>query len=268
MSLKTIQSERVIVTTKIGANTYKLFQIIFSKKDGSIFINFPYYKNTKGLISKVNFPGNTKIPADLSLVPGGKVTSHMVKYAHHPDGRVHFSQDGKIYTKILKKAVPINEINGHFFTFQIQGLDHFKCDNTNKKNNIKKTKLVFKLGETEPPAIKAVGHIYSYNLLLNNTEGDVKGPIAHFHTPDGKTGLSFLISSPFNQLRDKILAIFLEEIPLLDKQNTTALTFIGGFDKPEIVNNIQIDTSFLALSYPAENYDDLKTTIGSVDFER
>lgn len=66
-----------------------------------------------------------KYPASLSLLDGGKVTGHKVKYSHHPDGRVHFSQDGKIRTVIQKKSIPLSEAEGHLFTVQLQGLKDF-----------------------------------------------------------------------------------------------------------------------------------------------
>jgi hypothetical protein len=53
---------------------------------------------------------------------GGKVTSHLVKYSHHPDGRAHFSQDGKILTAIKRQSIALDRQNGHMFTLYIQGL--------------------------------------------------------------------------------------------------------------------------------------------------
>jgi hypothetical protein len=43
------------------------------------------------------------------------------------------------------------------------------------------------------------------------------------------------------------------------------LTFVGGFDSKEIINNYQVDTSFLIMTCPADNYEELKDTIGSLD---
>lgn len=59
-------------------------------------------------------------PTSLSLIDGGKVTSHKVKYSHHPDGRTHFSQDGKIFTKVIKSSASFDEVDGHLFTVQFQ----------------------------------------------------------------------------------------------------------------------------------------------------
>ncbi len=65
-----------------------------------------------------------------------------------------------------------------------------------------------------------------------------------------------------------ILMLACEGIPRLDKESPTALTFIGGFDAPNIVNNLKMDTTFLAISYPAKNYSELRDRVGSIDFAR
>lgn len=51
----------------------------------------------------------------LDLRDGGKVTSHLVKYAHHPDGEAHFSQTGKVLTQVRRRAMPLDGIEGHCF---------------------------------------------------------------------------------------------------------------------------------------------------------
>ena len=121
MALRVFKSKRFVVSVKLRERRYKILQIMFSKRDGSIYINFPYYSDTRGLISLVTYPGDIST-THLRLEPGGRVTSHLVKYSHHQDGRAHFSQDGKIKTEVKKMSVPLTEINGHFFTVQIQGL--------------------------------------------------------------------------------------------------------------------------------------------------
>ena len=100
-------------------------QITFSKKDGTLYVHFPYYAHSQGIASLVTWIPDNPPPANLSLIEGGKVTSHLVKYSHHPDGRAHFSQDGKVYTSIKKQSLPINMIDGHVFSVQIQGLSSY-----------------------------------------------------------------------------------------------------------------------------------------------
>lgn len=262
------KSKRTTLAAKVAGIRYKLLQIMYGKKDGSIYISFPYFENTFGLISLVNFPGRIKQPADLSLTPGGKVTSHLVKYSHHPDGRAHFSQDSKIRTAILKNAAPLSEINGHFFTAQLQGLHCYKSESKLTPNSNEKITLDFDFGEREPESIKIVGRLYSTEVLMNSIVGEVEGPKVQVETDSGEKGVAFLIGDPFNRKHEKIMLITCKVIPRLDSNADTALTFIGGFDHVDMVNNTNLDTAFLALSYPVSDYDELRKRVGTVDIEK
>jgi hypothetical protein len=52
-------------------------------------------------------------------------TTHRAKYAHHVDGRAHFSQDRKIYTRIVNQARRLDGDIPHMFTMSLQGVDQF-----------------------------------------------------------------------------------------------------------------------------------------------
>ena len=88
IEIEPYRAERYVIATR-KKKPNKLFQIIFGKH-GSVFVNFPYFENSKGMVSLVKYPSNTRDPIDLSLVDGGKVTSHLVKYSHPPDGEGAF----------------------------------------------------------------------------------------------------------------------------------------------------------------------------------
>ena len=45
----------------------------------------------------------------------------------------------------------------------------------------------------------------------------------------------------------------------------TTLTFIGGFDDVTTIHDPSRPTSMLALTYPADDADDLRSRIGSID---
>lgn len=125
MNLPAFISERFVITVETGDDRRKVFQVLFQKSDGSLFVSFRYFKDVAGLLTLVTLNARTKYPTSVSLLDGGKVTGHKVKYSHHPDGRVHFSQDGKVRTVIQKKSIPLSEAEGHLFTVQLQGLKDF-----------------------------------------------------------------------------------------------------------------------------------------------
>jgi len=96
-----VLSERVVCVVKVGELRAKAFQIGF-ERDGSLFIHFPYFRHRIGILSSAEIPATGERKVDVSLEHGGKVTSHLIKYSHHTDGRAHFSQDGKIFTAIKR----------------------------------------------------------------------------------------------------------------------------------------------------------------------
>ena len=92
MALNPILSKSVVIQANFRDSRHNILQIGFLK-DGSLVVHFPYFKHTRGLLSVVSVPQMRT--ADVSLEPGGKCTSHLVKYTHHVDGEAHFSQDKK-----------------------------------------------------------------------------------------------------------------------------------------------------------------------------
>src|SRR5712691_4530164 len=96
-----LRSERFVISIECGERRHKVFQCQFAKRDGSVFISFPYFRHSEGLVSLASWPAG-EVSSVVSLELGGRVSSHLVKYSHHPDGRAHFSQDGKVLTVIKK----------------------------------------------------------------------------------------------------------------------------------------------------------------------
>lgn len=266
-----LRSERFIVTVKVGAIQYKVFQIIFPKSDGTLCVNFPYFKLNEGILSHATLAPGIVFPADLSLNDGGKVTTKLVKYSHHPDGRAHFSQDGRVFTAIKKQAQPINKVQGHEFTVQLQGLKYFEpwaFTNSNMLHTTKCTTLCFSFNDKEPDAIRFSAHWYSQEVIKNRVASGVIGPSMVAIDPEGKHFRSFLCSTPAGRAgEDRILVLSGADIPRLSQDDEGALTFVGGFDGPEIISDRTRPTTLLALSYPFPNTDVMTKILGSVDLE-
>ncbi len=209
-----LSSERFIVCIKVvGKNIKKMFQIIFSKNDGSVFINFPYYKHPNGLVSIVTLKSGTKYPTSSQLTTGGKITSHLVKYTHHPDGNVHFSQDKKVLTKIKKESVPLKNIHGHFFTIMLQGVRDYTETKSNNDYSYSKTKTqrlrhFYSIKSEGLSALKFVGRYYNQNKIAHQIVGEVKGSIVPCQTDTGKKYTGFLIKHPFeNSTKDNVILL-------------------------------------------------------------
>jgi hypothetical protein len=265
-SLVYFSTEKYVITVRTNANLYKIFQIQF-QKDGSLQINMPYFIHQEGLLSEAVVPNNTSFPYELSLIPGGKVTTHRVHYSHHVDGEAHFAQDKKIYTRIRRKSVPLKSQSGHIFTILIWGIPNFELASSLKDQTSTNNRAVLTFNFNEVPnAIKFVGMWYSTRFLRKNFTGKREtSPKVSLMSPDGRVREGFLLIDPFLEDGDKYaLAIYCEKVPSEDKKET--LTFMGGFDPTEIINDHSRETKVLTLMYPAENVEELRKQIGSVDY--
>ena len=76
--------------------------------DGSIYIFFPGFIDTSGIACCAVMRAGVSGQTNLDLKDNGRVTNHLVKYAHHSDGRAHFSQTGKVRTEIRRQSVPLH----------------------------------------------------------------------------------------------------------------------------------------------------------------
>lgn len=271
MDIPAFVSERFVITIETASDRRKVFQLLFRKKDGSLFVSFPYYKHTVGLLTYVTLKAHTRYPSSFSLIEGGKVTSHKVKYSHHPDGRVHFSQDRKIFTKVRKQSVALAEADGHIFTIQLQGLEDFEGLEEDEKLPVltpKKTILNFRFPGQPPESIKLVGHWHSMRSFLGRIEQTGTRPWLICERSDGTKVGGALIADPFIKSRElHYLLLTCEGIPRLDKDRHSTLTFLGGFDPSAIALNHTKDTSFLAMAYPAtQSYEEMVKQIGTVDY--
>src|SRR3954463_1182243 len=123
--LRFITHPKAVVTVETSQGIYQICHLMFAK-DGSIFVQFPYFKHTTGLVSKISFEPTLISPTRFDLKDGGKVSSHLVKYSHHPDGRVHFSQDGKVRTEIQRTSFRLDGPIGRIFQMSAYDLRGFK----------------------------------------------------------------------------------------------------------------------------------------------
>ena len=268
--LRRFQAERFIFTVQAGSNRYKICQILFGKSDGTVYVTFPYFDIKEGIASVGAFTPFLA-SSDIKLETNRKVTSNPVKYTHHPDGEAHFSQEGKVKTLIRKKSVPLQEVEDHFFTLHAQGLSHFDVDSaeTDYEPKLKRTVLNFDFKDKNPSALKIVGRWYALKALIQRAQGKIMGPKVQGQTPNGKLVPSFLIGPPQGWFMEKFfLSVSCEEIDILDKDLDALMLFIGGFDKPSRANDLSKPSSFLCISYPVSNYEELLKRIGSIDFDK
>lgn len=146
---------------------HQICQIQFNKKDGGIFVSTPYCGSGSGVVSNaVVGKGPTYT---IALDPGGKVTSHLVKLSHHPDGEVHFSQTGKVVTEIRRKSFRLVDSIGEVFALHVYQPKQFEpLDLAQQKKDRVYLRNVFK-GDF-PSAITVAGQWRRKADIEANTE--------------------------------------------------------------------------------------------------
>ena len=154
--LKAYGADRVVIGVRNASMRKKVFQINFKSKDGSLFVSVPYANLGVGRVGVVEWPpGN---PDSLRFGDSAPVTTHSVKYSHHPDGEAHFSLDGKVFTRVRRKAVPLTSAEGHLFTVMVQGLHQFDDLTQNDIPSPKRGIVSMPIPEGQIEALKFVGH--------------------------------------------------------------------------------------------------------------
>ena len=264
-SVAAVRSERIVCVAKTDELRAKAFQIGF-EKDGSLFIHFPYFPDREGILSSSEIPATGERKADVNLEYGGKITSHLVKYSHHKDGRAHFSQDGKIFTAIKRQSISLEMQNGHMFSLYIQGLHALGVAIKAKDAegiSARRSVVDFPI-QSEVEAIKFVGRWLDISKMQVSHPDAIVGPRHTMVDPDGVRNDAVLFASPHPNVRH-VLAVTCVSIPRLSSEPEVFL-FQGGFDAPETMTDPTKRAGFLAFLYPLSEAANMRERLGSVDY--
>ena len=261
-NINAIRCERTICVVKAGDLRAKAFQIVFHR--GSLLITFPYFAHRVGILSSSSIPATGTRQSQVNLEQGGKVTSHLVKYSHHPDGRAHFSQDGKTLTTVKRKSIALDKQHGHLFSLLIQGLHALDIADPVKDAGIfaKRTVVDFQVEPAE--TVKFDGRWLDINKLRFSNPTPTIGPTIVTTGPDSVQRAACLFADPSPTARH-VLAITCEKIPKLGPEPEMFM-FYGGFDPEEIMTDPKKEAGFLAFLYPLSEADKMRERLGSVDF--
>lgn len=190
---------------------------------------------------------------------------HRVKYSHHVDGEAHFSQDGKILTKIRRRANSLPSHGGHIFTVQLQGLTDFQ--KVKDTDLAKKDRVVVSMRwESEPTSLKLVAHLYSASELSQRMSSPVAcGPWILVVRDKHSYAAAILAVGDSANPTSRLLTLSFEEVPSVFPNQPSGFSFIGGFDAPETAFDHTKDTSFLVLISPVANLPEATQRFGTVD---
>jgi hypothetical protein len=263
MNLQVLRSEKFVIAVETPSGKFKLFQILCGR-DGSLFVPFPYYKYSAAQLTERTLKGGQSYPSDVNVA--GPLTMHHVKYTHHMDGEAHFSQHGKILTKIRRRANPIQAYGGHLFTVQLQGLADFQ--QVTERDQHKSGRMLVSLRlHCEPTSLKLVAHLYATADLLQRTvlRGDTGPWIRVVRDQKEYAAVVLAVGDNANPM-GRLLTLSFEENPITFPNQASGFSFVGGFDAPQTAFDHSQDTSFLILlSSPGADPSEIARHFGSVD---
>jgi hypothetical protein len=262
-------ADRYVIAANINGINHKIFQIAFSPSDASIYVTFPYLKGCLGRLGVVNLPRGQRTCKKLTVGHDFPVTSHLVKYSHHPSGQAHFSLTGKVKTSIKKQSVPLLAASGHIFTANFQGIHFFKELEANKKATNKRGIVNFAFDNKEISSIKFVCHIYSEQELGKRVSHNLKSPWTLVCLPSGEKCIGVPLATPVHsdgQRRFLFLAAQATEPSLTGIEK--GISFMGGFDQESTVFNHELQTTFLMMFvHNSGDFEDLALKFGTIDLQ-
>jgi hypothetical protein len=247
--LVAVDADAYIVCAEVSERTFKIFRLTCAR-DGSIYVNFPYIPDGGALIGEVSLSPDTVYPCDLTVGPDFATTVHKVKYAHHPDGEAHFSQTGKILTKIRRKAVSFEDARGHLFTVMAEGVMGFNELATRKSS---RKARVIPFGFNPPVnSIKIVAHLHTKPEWASFARyGDPSKPWISVAGRDGNRGVGIVLTTKARRGGNALYMLLTAQARETQfAENDVQLAFMGGFDAPGVTSDRSKVTRMLMLLHP------------------
>jgi hypothetical protein len=267
--LRVIAAQGATITVGTRARHFQVCQVAFNK-DGSIFVQCPYFPGRNGILASPSQDPEAEGPITYDLTESGKLTSHLVKLSHPPDGNVHFSQDRKILSVVRRKTFPLATTIGFVFQLHIYHPERFEKVTKTKK---RRAYLPFLFAGRLPQAITVFAEWRRRRAMEANLDpaNGVAGPVTEIISR--KTGVAstvFFLMQPVGfALRDYVLIVGVEPTRPLPNVTEPTMILMGGFDPHEVAEpgHKARHTGLLIWKYPYEPTESLRSLLGSVDLD-
>ncbi len=258
-------SDLYVIGIDDGGVERKLFQII-AGNDGSLYASFPYSPFDRGRVGIITLPSNHDESKGVIIGDEFPFTAHHVKYSHHPDGAVHFSQTGRVRSVIRKAGVPFGTVSGHIFSVSFQGIGRFRRLDRAKKTTNRHT-FVFSPPDSYGGVYKFVAHVHSERELARRLVGVKGGPFIKSINPRGRLAWALVLATKFvTEEGRRFILLRLEGEETMRTDQDEFLMFIGGFDPPQTALDPSKETRALMFFYPDNDCSpDLLRKLGTID---
>lgn len=265
--LSYVVASKATLTVATPLAHHKIAHVVFSH-DG-IFVQFPYFLDQNGIVSRVEFRPGVGPPHKLKLDEYGKVTSHLIKLSHHTSGRAHFSQDGKVRTEVHRQSFRLDSSIGpvfQLFAFRLGGFGLF--DPVRRKQD--RAYIQFASSDSSLVGVNIQGEWRRKRDMEANVQAaEPLGPNASVvHRRTGVKSQVFFLSPPSpHPLDTHVLMLACSKADLPAGAEKPLVILLGGWDPGEIRDGDPpiIQTGCLVCLYPVASPDALTQRIGSID---
>lgn len=218
-------------------------------------------------MGEVRLDAAVTYPSSLTVGDDFSVSTHYVKYSHHPSGMAQFSLTGKVKSVVRRTSVPLSEVEGHLFTLKVQGLNQFDLVKPEERlRNHKRGLVEFGFDCDESQSLDFFGYYYSERQLASRAVYGADTPWTRVTTPDGRSLMGIaLATNYFHDGERRYLMLAGERVPQICKDQEVFLSFMGGFDPSEVAFDHNRSTGFLMFIYPI---DAKESTLASIDLNR
>lgn len=225
------ESKRHVIAVQMPSGTYKIFSLGYSKKDGSFFVHLPYHKRD-GLIGVAS--GIRNESGDLSDRGFNPVVTTKVgiKFSYHPDGRTHFSQDGKIRMTLPHDGVPLSNNTGPICSITGYGLSGFERTSQEDLRKDSAEKAIWALTSTTELAGAAFTvFLKSEREVQVSSSRKMDTPIGTVTTLTGSMSLpTIAIGQPSaDRKHDRVLVVAFKAVDSASASSESCLLFQGPY---------------------------------------
>ena len=261
------EAKRHVIAVETPSGAHKIFALGYNERDSSLFIDLPYLERD-GLIGVATGTRNEAgAVSDRGFIPVG-TTKYGIKFSYHPDGRTHFSQDGKIYMTLPNDGVSLSKKTGPICTITAYGLSGFRCVSQKDLREDPTKKGVWALtSSTELPGATFTVFLKSENGVRTPSSQEIGSPVGTMTTPTGSITLpAIAIGQPStNRRHDRVLVVAYRSLGLASAPSESCLLFQGPY--VEIPEASLPHGKFVAQSvvYPASLAGKLSESVSSVD---
>lgn len=260
--LRNTAHDRHVVVVQTPETARKIFQVQFQRRDGSLFLHFPYFASSEGFVSCVRRNPQT---GELDLHSDAAVTSHRVKFVHHSDGRAHFSLTKKVQTSVLKHAVPLDRLAAPAFLIRCQGLEDFAPTSASDRGPSTEDRTVVAARFEKPVnSVEIVGTWYERSRLLERSIQRVVGPYVAFRRGGVIETGAVIGPSPGYPPESHVLLLTVAETKSLPDVSSY-LMMLGGFDPSLNFVERAASFSFLLLAYPRGAVEGIAPSLRTID---